>query len=65
MSATEIANQSNEHLLTPYELAARWRCSIQTLKRRRKEGALKCCKLGGALRFRLEDVIEAERLASK
>jgi hypothetical protein len=48
--------------LTRQELAQRWRCCIETIKRRQASGALKALKLGRLVRYRMEDVraVEAE-----
>lgn len=48
-------------LLTPAELAARWRVTTRTLRVRRAEG--NCCPsvmVGGHPRFRMEDIIAFE-----
>ena len=44
------------------ELALRWRCCIETIKRREKSRVLKALKLGRLVRYRLADVeaVEAE-----
>jgi hypothetical protein len=48
--------------LTREELAKRWRCCVETIKRRQQSGALKALKLGRMVRYRMEDVraVEAE-----
>ena len=48
--------------LTREDLALRWRCCIETIKRREKSGALKALKLGRMVRYRMADVraVEAE-----
>jgi hypothetical protein len=52
-------------MLTRKELAARWRCSTETIKRREAEGAMKVWKLGRLVRYRLKDVLAAEARASQ
>ena len=50
--------------LTRKELAARWRCSEETLKRREKARLLQVLKLGRLVRYRLSDVLDVEKEAS-
>jgi excisionase family DNA binding protein len=49
--------------LTIRELASRWRCSTETIKRRRRSGHIATYKLGGIVRFRLSDVVAYESMA--
>ena len=42
--------------LNRQELAERWRCCVETIKRRQASGALKALKLGRMVRYRMEDV---------
>lgn len=49
-----------DQFLTPHDLAARWRCSIETLKRRRRAGALPTYKMGRGVRFNLSDILAYE-----
>lgn len=42
--------------LTPKELAARWRLGLSTIYALKDTGHLPFYQLGGAIRFRLEDV---------
>ena len=49
--------------LTRQELAERWRCCIETIKRRQAAGALKALKLGRMVRYRLADVEAVEAQA--
>ena len=48
--------------LSRKELTRRWRCCIETIKRREKSRVLKALKLGRLVRYRLADVeaVEAE-----
>ena len=48
--------------LSRKELAQRWRCCMETIKRREKSRVLKALKLGRLVRYRLADVeaLEAE-----
>jgi hypothetical protein len=50
--------------LTRKELALRWKCSEETLKRRQKTQLLKALKIGRLVRYRLSDVLEVERGAA-
>lgn len=52
-------------LLTRNELAGRWRCSIETLKRREKSGVLNGMRFSGRMvRYKLDEVLQIERQAS-
>jgi len=42
------------------ELATRWSCSQETLKRREKAGLLRAWKNGRLVRYRMEDVLQLE-----
>lgn len=49
-------------MLTRRELADRWRCSIETIKRRERAGILHPVLLGARMpRYRLMDVEEIEK----
>jgi hypothetical protein len=50
-------------LLTRKELCARWRLSIDTLKRRERCGLLPFLKLGRGVRYRLTDIEALEHAA--
>jgi hypothetical protein len=39
----------------------RWRCSLETLRRFERAGILRPIKLGAKVRYRLSDVLIAER----
>jgi excisionase family DNA binding protein len=54
----------SEKLLTAREVARRWQVSRRTVERRVAAGELAATKVGGATRFRLEDV-EAYELATQ
>ena len=56
------SNASNGVTLDRKELAERWRCCVETIKRREKSRDLKALKLGRLVRYRLADVeaVEAE-----
>lgn len=61
--ATHFPTQElDEHLLDRPALARRWAVSIETIKRREKDGSLKATHLPGGrlVRYRLADVIAAE-----
>lgn len=51
---------TDERLLSPAQLALRWGLSIETLKRRRREGKLNTIKIGRSVRFRLSEVLALE-----
>ena len=47
------------------ELAERWSCSVETLKRKERKGLLKPIKIDARLlRYRLEDVLAIEAAAT-
>lgn len=52
-----------EKLLSPAELADRWSVSVETLKRRRRAGALTALKMGRSVRFKLSEIVAIENAA--
>jgi hypothetical protein len=53
-----------ERLLSRGELATRWSCSRETLKRREREGILKAIRFNQRLlRYRLSDILSIEAAA--
>jgi len=42
------------------EVASRWHCSVETIKRRERAGILKAYKLGKLVRYRLSDILKLE-----
>ena len=46
--------------LTPKELAARWRLALSSIYRLKDSGHLPYVQLGGAVRFRVSDVLAYE-----
>jgi hypothetical protein len=52
-----------DRLLSRSDLKERWACSLETLKRREKDGLLRPLKLGAKVKYRLSDIVEAEREA--
>ena len=60
----QYANQAmQDRLLSRSDLRDRWACSLETLKRRERDGLLRPLKLGAKVKYRLSDVIEVEREA--
>ena len=58
------ANQAfQDRLLDRSSLKDRWDCSLESLKRWERAGILRPLKIGCKVRYRLSDVIEAEREA--
>ncbi|HPA18327.1 MAG TPA: hypothetical protein PLU30_11320 [Verrucomicrobiae bacterium] len=50
-----------ERLLSRRELAARWDCSVETIKRRQRAGILKAIQFSSRLlRYRLSDILQIE-----
>lgn len=58
----EATIEGVDTLLDRKELAARWGCSTETIKRRQSDGSLKATFLPGGrlVRYRLRDVLKAE-----
>ena len=54
---------SNGVTLDRKELAQRWRCGVETIKRREKSRVLKALKLGRLVLYRLADVEAVEAQA--
>jgi hypothetical protein len=52
-----------DRLLSRADLKERWACSLETLKRREKVGLLRPLRLGGKVKYRLSEIVEAEREA--
>ena len=52
-----------DRLLDRSAVKDRWTCSLETLKRLEKAGILRPLKLGAKVRYRLSDIVEAEREA--
>jgi hypothetical protein len=54
-------NNGPEQLFSRRALATRWDCSIETLKRREREGILKALRFNQRLlRYRLSDILAVE-----
>ena len=53
----------NDRLLSRSDLKDRWACSLETLKRRERDGLLRPLKIGAKVKYRLSDIVEAEREA--
>jgi hypothetical protein len=49
--------------LSRHQIAERWQCSTETIKRREKAGILPSHRLGGLVRYRLSDVERIEQEA--
>lgn len=58
------ADTNNTSLMTPAELASRWKVTTMTLRRYRKAGKLKACFIGRGVRFSPEEVARFERDAA-
>lgn len=54
----------NNHTLTRQDLAQRWKCSVETIKRKEKAGYLIPFRLGERfIRYRIEDILILEEQA--
>lgn len=61
MTTQDTQTTSAPALLSRAQLALRWSCSIETLKRREKSGALKRILIGPRIiRYALADVLKIE-----
>jgi hypothetical protein len=61
---SEQIQQITDTLVSRKQLAARWACSIETTKRRQKQGLLRPIYLSKRqLRYRLSQIIAVERAA--
>jgi glutamine synthetase len=61
-----IATNTNApKLFSRKELATRWNCSIETLKRREKSGILNPTVLGRLVRYKLEEIEAIESAGSR
>jgi excisionase family DNA binding protein len=54
------ADTNNTSLMTPAELASRWKVTTMTLRRYRKAGKLKALFIGRGVRFSSEEVARFE-----
>lgn len=58
-----MSNLNSPHYFTTKQLAARFNVSLETIKRRRREGLLPFYKFGRSARISLEDVEAYERMS--
>lgn len=64
MSKAFFPTQEAESLFSREQLAIRWSCSIETIKRRERAGLLPALKLSSrCTRYRLSDIERAEHAA--
>jgi predicted site-specific integrase-resolvase len=64
MNKTNQLEHRPGNLLSRKSLASRWECSIETVKRREREGRLKAIRFNRRLlRYRLEDIEAYEAAA--
>jgi len=54
-------NEPKALFMTRRQLAVRWQCSIETLKRREKAGLLPFSKLGRDVRYKLTNICKIEK----
>jgi predicted site-specific integrase-resolvase len=54
------STNTEPYSLSRRDLAERWGCSIETIKRREKAGILRAMRLGGLVRYRLSDIRKIE-----
>jgi len=59
----EKKNSEPLHTLSRQNLAVRWQCSTETIKRREKAGILPSLRLGGLVRYKLADIERIEQQA--
>jgi len=65
MKSINSVTQTLPKLLSRRDLAFRWNCSIETLKRREKAGILNPTILGRLVRYKLEDIEAIECAGSR
>jgi hypothetical protein len=66
MKDAHIKHKDDERLVSRSELAARWSCSRETLKRRERDGILKPIRFNSRLlRYRLSEVLVVESVGQK
>lgn len=59
-----VPNPEDERFLSRQQLARRWRVSLETIKRREKEGLIRALRFNQRLlRYRLSDIQEVEAKA--
>ena len=64
MQKNQQVHQQSEQLLTRRDLARRWSCCIETIKRRERQGVLTANKQNCRfIRYRLSEVISIEAAA--
>jgi excisionase family DNA binding protein len=59
-----IRNTQDDQTLTPKALAERWSCSVMTVKRRIRAGALRAQKNGRLVRIPLSSILSYEQDAT-
>ena len=60
----EHVTNSSEYLISRKSLAARWQCSVETIKRRTSAGQLHAIRFGPRmLRYALSEIIHVEQQA--
>ena len=62
-SVKECLQQPQDTTEVRADLRERWACSLETLKRRERDGLLRPLKLGAKVKYRLSDIVEAEHEA--
>jgi len=65
MKKLHATNQIVSKLFSRKDLATRWNCSIETLKRREKSGILNPTILGRLVRYKLEEIESIESAGSR
>jgi hypothetical protein len=50
-----------KRLFTRRRLTGRWDCSVETLKRLERRGVLTVIRIGGMVRYSLDDILEVEK----
>jgi hypothetical protein len=56
-------NDAQDEFLSRRDLCKRWHCSLETIKRREKAGAIRPLKLGTLVRYRLSSIMKLEQQA--
>jgi hypothetical protein len=60
-TSAEIERYRAEVLFTRQQVADRHQATVETVKRREKQGIYKPCKIGRTIRFKLSDLVALEK----
>jgi hypothetical protein len=59
------SSEASEHLVSREALASRWQCSVETIKRRTREGLLHPVRFNQRfIRYQMSEIVSVEKEAS-